>query len=198
MKLWLRIPALLAVSVIVATLAPPPASSTSMLPQNEVVGLNDGIDGQNLPYTEVTVRVSDSILGDTGSTLTFRQFGLLEPREMPNGITNLQVSPAGWPRFQQGEQVMLFLYKEAELTGLQTTVGLFQGKFTIADGQIVNEIRNMNLFHDVQFDTASLTGRERRLVSQRSGALPAGEFIELVRKAVSEHWVEQGRMIHAH
>lgn len=210
MKTCSRVHLLLTTAVVLVALSAPPAHSTSMLPQNmvdlvslserilvgEVVSLTDGIGADNLPYTEVTLRVDDAILGDQAGTYTFRQFGLLEPREMPNGKTNLMVSPQGWPRFQRGEEVMVFLYQAGEISGLRTTVGLFQGKFGIRDGQLVNEIGNQNLFHNVRFDESALTPTERQLVQQR-GELPADEFISLVRKAVTENWVGQGRMIHA-
>jgi len=211
MKTCSRFHLLLTAAVVLVALSAPPAHSTSMLPQNmvdlvslserilvgEVISLTDGIGADNLPYTEVTLRVDDALLGDQAGTYTFRQFGLLEPRDMPNGKVNLMVSPQGWPTFRAGEEVMVFLYKPGEISGLRTTVGLFQGKFEIRDdGQIVNAIDNQNVFHNVRFDESALTATERQLVQQR-GALPADEFLSLVRKAVTENWVEQGRMIHA-
>jgi len=211
MKTSSRIHLLLTAAMVLVVLSAPPAHSTTMLPQNvvdlislsqrilvgEVVGLSDGIGADNLPYTEVTLHVEDSILGDPGSTYTFRQFGLLKALDLPNGKTNLMVSPDGWPKFRQGEEVMVFLYEPGSVSGLQTTVGLLQGKFGIMNGEIVNDIQNQNLFNKVQFDMASMTASERKLVGQRAGALPADEFISLVRKAVQENWIEQGRMIHA-
>lgn len=181
-----------------------------MLPQNvvdlvshserilvgEVVGLTDGFDAQGVPYTEVTLRVEDSIRGDNGSTYTFRQFGLLAPRDLGDGRTNLMVSPDGWPRFRADENVMVFLYQPAQMTGLQTTVGLMQGKFSIVDGQMINEVGNANVFHKVNIDESLLSASEARLVREHH-ELDAQTFVGLVKRAVQEQWVERGRMIHA-
>lgn len=191
----------------------PTARATSMLPQNvvdlvalserimvgEVVTLTDGFDARGIPFTEVTLRVDDSIRGDNGSEYTFRQFGLLEPRDLGDGRTNLMVSPDGWPRFRQDEQVMVFLYQPASETGLQTTVGLLQGKFSIVKGQIVNAIGNQNVFHKVQIDASMLSATEERLTRahENHDGMDAQAFVGLVKRAVAEEWVQRGRMIHA-
>lgn len=188
----------------------PAAMATSMLPQNvvdlvslserilvgEVVDLVDGFDAQGIPFTEVTVRVDDSIRGDNGSMYTFRQFGLLEPRDLGDGRTNLMVSPDGFPRFRQNEDVMVFLYQPAQVTGLQTTVGLLQGKFSIENGEISNAIGNQNVFYKVRIDAGLLSASEERL-THASDSMDAETFVSLVKRAVAEEWVQRGRMIHA-
>ena len=199
-----------ALAIVGVHASAPLAHATSMLPQNvvdlvslserimvgEVVDLVDGFDAQGIPFTEVTLRVEDSIRGDNGSHYTFRQFGLLQPRDMGDGRTNLMVSPDGWPRFQQDEQVMVFLYQPASETGLQTTVGLMQGKFSIVDGLIANAVGNHNLFHKVRIDAAMLSATEERLTREHE-AMDAQAFVGLVKRAVEEEWVQRGRMIHA-
>jgi hypothetical protein len=152
-----------------------------------VLDVSDGLDG-NLPYTEITLRISESIKGGKSGKFTFRQFGLLAPRPMPGGWTNLNVSPQGWPSFGQGEEVVVFLYRPAELTGLQTTVGLFQGKFTIENGRVANAVGNAGLFESVALDPDALTEAERELVTLRRGPADAARFMSLVRKAVRQNW----------
>jgi hypothetical protein len=61
--------------------------------------VTDGIDGRGLPYTEVTMRVAEAIRGQVGGEYTFRQFGLLKPRRMGNGLVNLMVTPSGWTSY---------------------------------------------------------------------------------------------------
>ena len=211
MSVWSRTPLAAVLALFVVMVAVGPAWSSSVLPRNvvhlveladrilvgEVVSVTDGFGAENLPYTEVSVRVDDSIRGRNGSTYTFRQYGLTAPREMPNGLTYYGVSPEGWPRFDAGQEVMLFLYKESVQTGLQTTVGLFQGKFDIQDGKIVNGSQNLGLFQDVSIDASILNAGERRLLDRSAGAFDADSFISLVRRAVDERWVEEGRMAHA-
>ena len=148
---------------------------------------------QGLPYTEITLDVGQSIKGDHGSSYTFRQFGLIEPKSMGNGRVNLMVTPAGWPTYVKGEQVMLFLHKPASETGFQTTAGLTQGKFTIKGRQIANDLGNDSLFAGVKIN-GNLTATQQDLVNQPGGAYAAEEFLSLVKTAIEENWIENGVM----
>ena len=107
---------------------------------------------KGLPYTEITLEVGQTIKGGQGSRYTFRQFGLIKPKSMGDGRVNLMVTPAGWPTYSEGEQVMLFLSKPASETGFQTTAGLTQGKFTIRGNQIANDTGNDALFSGVKIN----------------------------------------------
>ncbi len=154
---------------------------------------NDGFQ-QGLPYTEITVDVGQSIKGSHGESYTFRQFGLIEPKSMGDGRINLMVTPAGWPTYVIGEQVMLFLHKPASSTGFQTTAGLTQGKFTIRGGQIANGIAN-----DALFDGLKIEGKPGKafadLVNQPGGGYAADVFLSLVRTAIEENWIEKGVLV---
>jgi hypothetical protein len=163
----------------------------------QVAELRDGIDTNGVPFTEIAILVSESIRGDVSGTLTFRQFGLLTPRQMPDGRVNLNVIPDGWPMFVRGEEVVLFLYQAAPLTGLRTTVGLFQGKFTLQNDGLVNAINNQGLFKNVAVDPATLGDLEQKMVAQGSGALRPDTFVNFVRRAVNENWIQSGRLGHA-
>ena len=148
---------------------------------------------QGLPYTEITLDVGQSLKGNHGSSYTFRQFGLIEPKSMGDGRVNLMVTPAGWPTYVKGEQVMLFLHKPASETGFQTTSGLTQGKFTIKGKQIANDIGNDSLFAGVKINR-KLTSAQQDLVNQPGGAYTAEAFLSLVKTAVEENWIENGVM----
>ena len=148
---------------------------------------------QGLPYTEITLNVGQSLKGNHGPTYTFRQFGLIEPKSMGDGRVNLMVTPAGWPTYVKGEQVMLFLHKPASETGFQTTSGLTQGKFTIKGKQIANDIGNDSLFAGVKINR-KLTSAQQDLVNQPGGAYTAEAFLSLVKTAVEENWIENGVM----
>lgn len=158
-----------------------------------VTGKKDGFH-KGLPYTEITVKVGQSIKGDHGKEFSFRQFGLIEPRAMDNGRLNLMVTPAGWPTYMEGEQVMLFLHKPASMTGFQTTAGLTQGKFTIHGSQIANGIGNDALFDGLKVE-GKLAKTHFDLVNQPGGAYPVNAFLSLVRAAVEEKWIENGVLI---
>jgi hypothetical protein len=98
------------------------------------------------------------------------------------------VTPDGWPTYSQGEKVVLFLWKEAELTGLRTTVGLFQGKFTIEDGYVSNVINNEGLFDGVRVDMDKLTDKEKEMVQMKKGKVPEDLFLSFLRKSVEQKW----------
>jgi hypothetical protein len=148
---------------------------------------------KGLPYTEITLDVGQSLKGNHGSSYTFRQFGLIKPRSMGDGRVNMMVTPAGWPTYVQGEQVMLFLHKPASETGFQTTAGLTQGKFSIRGNRIANDINNDSLFAGVQIN-GKLSKTQRDLVNQAGGSYAVNDFLTLVKTAVEENWIETGVM----
>jgi hypothetical protein len=160
-----------------------------------VTSTTDGLQN-GLPYTEVTVLVAQSIKGEHQPTFTFRQFGLKAPKPTGDGRVNLMVTPAGWPTYTDGEQVMLFMHKPAAKSGFQTTAGLTQGKFTIRGKEIANGVDNDGLFSRVRV-AGPLTPSQQELVNQPGGAYAAEAFIALVRTAVEENWIETGVLINA-
>lgn len=162
-----------------------------------VSNVTDGIDQRGVPYTEVTIKVSDAIKGDVGKEYTFRQFGLLQPRDMGNGKRNLMVTPAGWATYTKGEDTILFLHKQAAWTGLQTTAGLGQGKFRVSMSNAANQANNAGLFKNVQVSPSLLGTKEQRALLTTTGPVNVNAFISLVRQAVKNQWVENGSMRHA-
>lgn len=155
----------------------------------------DGFDQNNVPYTEVTLRVSDHIRGETGETVTFRQFGLKAPREV-NGRTYLGATPEGWPTWQEKERVMVFLGPAARLTGLQTTIGLDLGKLRMSDGQLANNALNNGMFKGMKVEARGLSNDQVAMLATDGRAVDANPFISLVRRAVNENWIENGVMHH--
>jgi hypothetical protein len=152
----------------------------------KVVQVRDGIDAQNVPYTEVTIQVKETPKGTASGSYTFRQFGLTKPRDMGNGYTNLNVTPDGWPTYAQGEDVVVFLYKEAAWTGLRTTVGLMQGKFTIKDGYVANDVNNEGLFSGVQVSKRNLDEKEQAMLQMKHGRVPEDVFMSFLRKSTTQ------------
>jgi len=153
-----------------------------------IVEVRDGISAAAVPYTEVTLVLDRTLKGEIAGTHTFRQFGLLRPRPGPDGRTNLMVTPAGWPQYRTGEEVMLFLYHPAERTGLRSTVGLAQGAFSIRDGLIVSQAGNVGLFDGVDVPQAQRRRLQRVRPPEGRGPVAAEDFIEFVDAAVREGW----------
>jgi len=146
----------------------------------EVIKVTDGFDNKR-PYTEVTIKVRTDAKGkiENDSTYTFRQFGLLKPRSMGNGKVYLGVTPEGFARWHEGENVIAFMYKPASITGFQTTAGMAQGKFVTRDGKVSNQFANADLFEGM--DTSNFSGEEANMLTTQ-GALDASVFMGLVGK----------------
>jgi hypothetical protein len=203
---WVCIIALLGV-IMAGTLAsatsfPKEANIVELLQQSELIlhgtvtSVTDGIDQRGVPYTEVKLHVTEALRGQVGSEYTFRQFGLLKPRDMGNGRTNLMVTPAGWATYSKGEETILFLGKQAAWTGLQTTAGLGHGKFKVAMAGATNQANNAGLFKDVQIDPTLLKTNEQRAMLTGTGPVNVKAFKSLIRQAVQNQWVEKGNMRH--
>ena len=158
--------------------------------------VTDGIEN-GVPFTQVTVQVSEAFRGEVGEEYTFRQFGLTQPRKMENGRIYLGVTPDGWSRYEHGEDVVLFLYKQASITGLRTTAGLGQGKLAVSGGNITSQFGNAGLFEDVAVDNNLLNDRDKRLLATKKGPVNTESFISFVRRAVKGNWIEGGKMRHA-
>ena len=210
MQNFFRMALLAVVLAALALTTAPSAEATKLKQQNltqliteaqsivagEVVKVTDGIADNGMPYTEVTLKVGDVAKGgiQAESDYTFRQFGLLKPRDMGNGKQLLAVTPAGFPTWSEGEFAVAFLYTPARKTGLQTTAGLAQGKLTMVNGQLVNQFNNVGLFDGVEINPQLLSESENQLLNTQAGAVDAAAFMTLVSRAVSEQWIENGEM----
>jgi hypothetical protein len=162
----------------------------------DVVTVTDGIEN-NVPFTEVTVKVRETIRGSAAGTYTFRQFGLLKPRRLENGLVSYNVRPAEWATYRPNEEVLLFLYKAAKRTGLRTTAGLGQGKFTIEGGRAVSQQQNAGLFDGIRVDAPMLKKGDAELLQSRKGSVSATALLSFVRRAVGERWIERRTMTDA-
>ena len=183
-----------------AWLAAPPSLALSAKPVNvadmvrqadqivsgTVAAVDQGFDQRGLPYTEVQVKVAESIRGIASATLTFRQFGLQTAMPAANGRKFLGLV-AGMPRYAKGEQVVLFLSR-ASTIGFRSTVGLEQGRFVLRGGNLENGANNAGLFQNVDLSKVRLDAKEKFLVATQQGSLSADTFIEVVRRAVNENW----------
>jgi len=201
--------ALVLVGPVFAALADATADATTQRKQNltqliaesqsilsgRVDRVTDGIDEKGMPYTEITIAVSDAARGNVhgGTRYKFRQFGLQKPRKMPHGKEMLAMSPEGFPEWSVGEQVLAFLFEPATRTGFQTTVGLAQGKLGMRDGRVSNEFNNEGLFDGVQIEAGLLSASERTMLASK-GPVDAATLIGLISRAVSENWIVNGEM----
>jgi hypothetical protein len=159
----------------------------------KVANVTDGIDQRGLPYTEVTLQVSEAIRGGISGTYTFRQFGLLAPRLTPDGTRKMMPAPEGFPRYVAGTQLVLMLRPSARLTGYRMPAGVTGGKFEIGPGRVENEHRNAGLFSNVRLEQGLGTANEWRMMVDGGAANP-DTFLSFLRRAVQDRWVETGRL----
>ncbi len=141
-----------------------------------------------LPYTQISVKVSETITGRRApdGTLIFRQFGLQSPLPAADG-RKFVGTIAGMPSYKTGDQVVLFLGPVSRI-GLRTTAGLQQGKFVARAGNLQNEVNNSGLFRDLSFTGRTLDDKEAAMIETKEGAVSVDTFLGLVRRAVSERW----------
>lgn len=200
----------LAVALLAGALAAWPASATQLVSTNltrligqsdlivsgKVKDVTDGVDAKGLPYTEVTISVGSSAKKKLAarSDFKFRQYGLLKARKMPDGRFLVAKAPEGFPTWAKDEQVVAFMFKPASKTGLRTTVGLGQGKFTATGGRLANAQANQGLFAGVKVNPGVLSPSESAMLGGPVGAVDAATLMSLVNRAVAEQWIEKGVM----
>ncbi|WIT13892.1 hypothetical protein PFX98_09775 [Paucibacter sediminis] len=199
----------LAALLLAGALTAMPAAATQLLPHNltkliatsdlivsgTVKNVSDGMDN-GVPYTEVTLSVAASAKKKLAprSEFKFRQFGMLKPRKMANGKFFLGQAPEGFAKWRKDEQVIAFMYRPAAKTGLRTTVGLEQGKFTTVGGRTANADFNRNLFKDVTVSAGLLNATETAMLKKPAGDVDAVALMSLVNRAVAGQWIEKGVM----
>ena len=208
LSLCKRLSASTALAMALVVLALPAAKATELRKQNltqlisssqsiiagTVKKVNDGIDPNGVPYTEVTIEIGIVAKGDLKrGEYTFRQFGLLNPHTLPNGHRMLAMTPEGFPQWHEQEYVVAFMYHPAARTGLQTTAGMAQGKMTKVNNTLVNEFGNVGLFDGIKVSRGLLSADESKLIKS-SGPVDVQTFIGLVNHIVKGRWIEKGVM----
>ena len=191
-----RLPALLAllcVALPIQATTVQPLNIVDLIDHSETIvagrveHVTDGFTPAGMPYTEVTIRVVDRFRGAEGETYTFRQFGLAQPRTLPNGKVYLGSRPEGWPVWNVGETSLLFLYRKARVTGFQTTVGLEYGRLGIGNGLAANAHDNAGLFANADIDRSRLTPEERKMFEAKGGPVNADTLRRFLRRAIKEN-----------
>jgi hypothetical protein len=170
---------------------------SSTIVSGQVEKVTDGFADNGVPYTEVTLRVMDTIRGDKGDKYTFRQFGLDKPRTMQDGRVYLGGRPAGWPTWRKNEVALVFMYPKARQTGLQTTVGLGYGKLSLGNRLALNGYDNTGLFEGTKASRGLLDRAEQEMFDNRGGPVHAETLRRFLHRAVEGRWIENGRISNA-
>lgn len=147
--------------------------------------VSSGFDENNLPYTRYSFRVTDGIHGVANQqVVVIKQFGLAEPIQLDNGVTQLS-RIAGMPRYLPGQEYLLFLNQDSRL-GFSSPIGLIQGAFRVqgrgTSRTVVNGLRNANLLIDTRKSTQQ---RSQERLQNLSRSAPVTLPDERVRGPVS-------------
>jgi len=87
---------------------------------------------RRLILTTTTVEVAETIKGRTR--------GAVELTTIGGRVGNTVLHVAGMPAFTDGEETIIFLEQSGSYS---TVVGLGQGKFTVADGEVANAVSDL-------------------------------------------------------
>ena len=162
-----------------------------------VDSVSDGFDAEGIPFTEVKLKVKESLKGDSNRDYVFRQFGLL-PKEGDVRVDEYPgIGPMGFITWERGESVLVFLQKPAHLTGLQTTVGLSQGKLYEVQGRFESRAGISNLFNNLVVEADDLTPDQIEMLRSTKPTVDSDPLLTLVRRAVNENWIGSGVMHNA-
>ena len=184
-------------AIIAFSMIPSGATSLRVMNLEDLVGhsqrifsavcqsVASGFDENNLPYTSYSFLVTDSIHGVANQqVVVIKQFGLAEPIQLDNGVTQLS-RIEGMPRYLPGQEYLLFLNQDSRL-GFSSPIGLLQGAFRVqglgTSRTVINGMRNANLLIDTR---KSIQQRVRERQQNLSRSTPVALPDELVRGPVS-------------
>ena len=82
--------------------------------------------------TDYTIAVSESLKGGAPGSIAVTTIG--------GKIGDLELYVSGMPAFQKGENAVIFVEQSG---AYETVVGLQQGKFTVANGEVANRVGDL-------------------------------------------------------
>ena len=167
---WIRVCALAA---LVTALAAPAFATTAVRLSNDAMAANADViaigtaidiqtvwEGRTL-VTVVTLKVNESLKGDAASTLSIALPGGIDAtRRLPVAMTY-----AGAPTIGLGEEVFVFLTRDADIQSGLTVVGFAQGKFSIVSDASGNRFVSRDLTTLMLESGAGITAGTRSLAS---------------------------------
>lgn len=88
---------------------------------------------RKLILTNYTIQVDESMKGATSKTMEVTTIG--------GKVGDVELHVSGMPSFQQGESAVVFIEQSR---GYQVVLGLEQGKFTVANGEVTNHVGDLS------------------------------------------------------
>jgi hypothetical protein len=133
----------------------------------------------NLYTTSYTFIVDEPLYGADSGSVTITQYG--------GEADGRSYYPAGVPRFELGEQVLVFFYPPSKI-GLTSVVAKGQGKFVVGPADslgtrlLENETHNKNLFRKMR--SPDVITRPEWLREGAEGPIEYQPFVESVRHLI--------------
>lgn len=96
-------------------------------------GVEESVNEYGLSVLTVTFTVQETLKGEVGRTVTFRQLNPIQPPPPHPGVGGLRlaISTFGLPSYNRGEEAVLFLARAGKI-GLTAPLGLAQGKMPVS------------------------------------------------------------------
>lgn len=88
---------------------------------------------RKLILTNYTIQIDESMKGATSKTLEVTTIG--------GKVGDVELHVSGMPSFQPGESAVVFIEQSA---GYQVVLGLGQGKFTVTNGEVTNNVGDLS------------------------------------------------------
>ncbi len=135
---------------------------------------------------EVTFEVTSMLKGAPEKTVVFRQLSG-QGNDFLGGIGGSALS-AGLPHYEVGEEAVIFLSAEGEI-GLTAPVGLYQGKFNVAETavgvkSVRNGLNNRGLFtawrKSPKLKSMQQSPGVRELLQRNGGDIRLEDFLSIV------------------
>lgn len=156
-------------------------SQAGIIFAGRVIDVETGIrDRMNLYMTAYTFQVLDPVFGVDTDTLTIKQYG--------GEANGHKFYPSGIPRFEIGEEVVVFLYPLSYI-GMTSAVGKEQGKFWIRSGDsvgtkvVVNKAENKGLFRKLSHPELVA---DQQWLDRGAGPLPYKQFMKTLHNFAQE------------
>jgi hypothetical protein len=88
---------------------------------------------RKLIFTDYTIQVDESMKGQSSRSVAVTTIG--------GKIGDVELHVSGMPAFQRGENAVVFIEESA---GRQVVLGLGQGKFTVTNGEVTNNVGDLS------------------------------------------------------
>lgn len=144
-------------------------------------GVEESVNEYGLSVLTVTFTVQETLKGEEGRTVTFRQLNPIQPPPPHPGVGGLRLAIAtfGLPFYNRGEEAVLFLARAGKI-GLTSPVGITQGKMPVSaaiagEKQVTNTALKAESLQNSAFPSPGQAGEYTQFVTAVRAMVQAGK-----------------------